>query len=169
MQHELRFDQYREGKGTVWGYIFLTSLLRVFSWTCWLDLAALQDLNPCLSLFSPGGSKVHEEITVIDPRHPDQLLVLVHGLATRRRERLQLRELGLIRSREKERERWCHTTNSKQAWTKYQLSTLCHRLFTEWLQGQVTATMIDYLKTTHRNAVLKWLSFFYTGGTAPPR
>ena len=82
-----------------------------------LTLEALPGLNFCVSLGSPCGSEVHEKITVIDPRHPDQLLILGHGLATRRGERLQLRELGLIRSREKEKERdrWCHTANSMQA------------------------------------------------------
>lgn len=68
-----------------------------------------------MSLGSPCSSEVHEKVTVIDPWHPDQLLILGYGLATRGGERLQLRELGLIRSTEEERDRWCHTTNSTQA------------------------------------------------------
>lgn len=70
----------------------------------------------CVSPGSPCGSEVHEKITVIDPGHPDQLLILGHSLATRRGERLQLWELGLISFREKgkERDRWCHTTNRRK-------------------------------------------------------
>ncbi len=107
----------QSGQETVWGYIFqfilpLIALIR--PWLFSLDLVGktLRSCQVCDSLGSPCGSEVHKKITVIDPWHPDQLLILGHGLATRRGERLQLWELGLIRCREKEKERdrWCHTT-----------------------------------------------------------
>ena len=59
---------------------------------------------PPLSSDLPCGSEVHEKVTVVDPRHPDQLLILSHRLAAGRGEGLQLRELGLIRPRDEEGE-----------------------------------------------------------------
>lgn len=57
-------------------------------------------VSPSPSPALPCGSEVHEKVTVVDPRHPDQLLILGHSLAAGRGEGLQLRELGLIRPRE---------------------------------------------------------------------
>lgn len=103
--------------------------------TCALEWISVSGRSPC-------SSEVHKKVTVVDPWHPDQLLILGHGLATRGGERLQLWELGLIRSTEKERDRWYHTTNSthrlgkeKKKEKKYQLTTPCHQLFTLSLSG----------------------------------
>jgi len=124
---------------------------------------ALIFVGSCVSLGSPCGSEVHEKVTVVDPRHPDQLLFLGHGLATRGGERLQLWELGLIRSAEKERDRWCHTANSSQAWRKYQLSTPCHRVFAVWLSGgggdKLQSQWFNIL--THKYATLMTLSLLW--------
>lgn len=57
----------------------------------------LGDTEECDS-GSPCGSEVHEKVTVVDPRHPDQLLILRYGLSNRGGERLQLWKLSLNRS-----------------------------------------------------------------------
>lgn len=46
-------------------------------------------------LDSPGRPEVHQQVAVVDSWHPHQLLVLCHRVPVRRRERLQVRELGL--------------------------------------------------------------------------
>lgn len=46
-------------------------------------------------VISPGCPQIHEQVTVVDPWHPDQLLIFSH-LASGRGKRLQLWEFGLL-------------------------------------------------------------------------
>lgn len=60
----------------------------------------------------PGCPQVHEQVTVIDPRHPDQLLILCHGLTFRRGKGQELWQLGLIWQRAEGTDSCGHNTNS---------------------------------------------------------
>lgn len=57
-----------------------------------------------MSQVSPCSPEVHEQVTVVDPWHPHQLLILCHSLTQAPRglggEGLQLGKLGLIREEE---------------------------------------------------------------------
>lgn len=87
------------------------------------------------SLNSPSSSEVHEKVTVVDPRHPDQLLILGNRLAARWGERLQLWELGLIQTRDKHAKGGSDDVTvqtARKLGERYQRSAPCHQCFLWW-------------------------------------
>lgn len=70
----------------------------------------------------PGCPQVHEQVTVIDPRHPDQLLILCHGLTSRRGKGLELWQLGLIWQRAEGTDSCGQTQIALAMSAKYQFS-----------------------------------------------
>lgn len=97
---------------------------------------------------SPGSSEVHEEIAVVDPWHPDQLLILGHSLATRRGERLQLRELGLIGSEWRRRGRGTDGVTPQIACKLEETIRFQPPVINFSPGGGLIVTRIQYLNTT---------------------
>lgn len=50
---------------------------------------------------SPGRPQVHEKVTVVHPRHPDEFFMLGHSIAIWRRKWLQIWQFGLKDNEEK--------------------------------------------------------------------